>query len=264
MDRQTSSWKQWLQFGRVVPLIVMIAAGVIQLVITVQAIQDRAMPAGTITLLGILALMLGLLALDSLTERMSILQKILDRLSEFELQTTQGLKNREALNRLSSLSPNATEISVLAISGLQVIINNYEFIEDRLRNGCKLQFIFMDPESSAIHLWNEQNKPATATTDIHAAIERLQQLKKATGVDVSQCKLYLTSMLLPFSLVMVDPNKDNGMMTVEYHTYKTPVPDRPHIQLSRSTDGRWFSFYQNQFTRLWNELEKGDNPDLNG
>jgi hypothetical protein len=98
-------------------------------------------------------------------------------------------------------------------------------------------------------------KVTTTEADIRTALELLKgllQTEKAKG----RCEARLSKVFMPFAMLIVDPKKDTGFMTVEFYTYKTTLSDRPHIQLSRTQSPDWFDFFVTQFEQIWSDSEK--------
>jgi hypothetical protein len=55
-----------------------------------------------------------------------------------------------------------------------------------------------------------------------------------------------------FSLVAIDPQAPNGSVIVEFHGFhNTATTSRMHIELTRSTDYYWYTYWTNQFDHLW-------------
>jgi hypothetical protein len=55
-----------------------------------------------------------------------------------------------------------------------------------------------------------------------------------------------------FSLVAVDPTSRNGRIIVEFHGFHNEATSsRMHIELSRQQSERWYSYWTEQFQRIW-------------
>lgn len=62
--------------------------------------------------------------------------------------------------------------------------------------------------------------------------------------------------LLPFnpgfSMVAVDPDKSYGVVIVEFYGfYHEHTSSRMHIRLTRAESERWYTYWANQFDRMW-------------
>lgn len=245
-DFQPKKWlKEWLRPSRIVPLITLIVAG-----LTIAAGLLKIIELTIVD--GIIIALLLLLAADSLSERITILEKIEDRLSN--LTITQKIFGRSELPEWEDRSRSASEVSILAVSAISLIMNNIGIFERLLAEGCNFRIILLDPSSSALQTWDMMMKISTTRSDIQTSLQWLQELMLANEYK-GKCEIKLSPVFLPFSISVVDPGKDNASMVVEFYTYKTTFADRPHIQISPSSDKRWFDFFVAQFEQVWTEAK---------
>jgi hypothetical protein len=55
-----------------------------------------------------------------------------------------------------------------------------------------------------------------------------------------------------FSLVVIDPDKQSGVVLVEFHAYKNlATPNRMNLELTRKTSERWYDYWYEQFEAMW-------------
>ena len=55
-----------------------------------------------------------------------------------------------------------------------------------------------------------------------------------------------------FSLVAIDPNSRNGRIIVEFHGFQNEATSsRMHIELSRQHSERWYKYWTDQFSGIW-------------
>jgi hypothetical protein len=54
-----------------------------------------------------------------------------------------------------------------------------------------------------------------------------------------------------YSMVLIDPDKPNGKIFIEFIGYQMRLHDRPHIELTRQHDREWFEKYLLQYHALW-------------
>jgi hypothetical protein len=240
-----NSWKKWLSFSRLVPLSTIIASLLANVLAAIGILQ--ATPIEQI----ILAL-LALLAADALTERVSILEKIHNSLQM--AQSVKYLRGRSELPDVQSQASDASEICIVAISAISLSIRHLGFFEEKIQGGCKVKMILLNPNSSALPVWNLQYKVTSTDSDIQATLGALKELagrKNARG----SLEIRLLDVFLPFSMMATDLNKQYGTMIIEYHTYKTAIGDRPHIFLTPQNEPHWFKFYKQQYEKAWSEAK---------
>ena len=59
-----------------------------------------------------------------------------------------------------------------------------------------------------------------------------------------------------FSLVVIDPHKNDGQIIVEFHgVHNESTNGRMHIRLTKQNSERWFTYWERQFERIW---ERGE------
>ncbi|MBV9794728.1 MAG: hypothetical protein JO016_12395 [Actinobacteria bacterium] len=57
-----------------------------------------------------------------------------------------------------------------------------------------------------------------------------------------------------FSLVAIDPSIRGGRIIVEFHAfYNEATSSRMHVELTRKQSERWFSYWSDQFERIWTD-----------
>lgn len=239
-------WKAWLRPGRIVPLLTLLVAG----------------SAGVLSLFnlygatfvdGVIITLLALLAIDALTERLTLLEKIERQLST--LPIGQQLKSRSQLLSSSELASTAREISMVVVSGIALFHSDLGFFQQKMREGCKFRIVLLDPTSSALQTWDKLVKVTVTGSDIRAVQEMIKQLMEMEGVK-GECEVRLSKVFLPYRLFMTDPDKNSGSMVVEFYTFKTAISDRPNLQISKLRDQHWFEFYRTQFEQFWLEAER--------
>jgi hypothetical protein len=170
-------------------------------------------------------------------------------------QSGEQLRSRSQLVPARELAQTASEIAFVGVSGISVLVNDLGFLEQKIKTGCKLRFILLDPNSPSVQTWNLLASVTTTERDICTALEYLKglmQIKNARG----KCEVRLSKVYPPYALLISDPNENTGVMNVEFYTYKTTFSDRPHVQLSRQQNQHWFDFFRGQFEQIWSDSEK--------
>jgi hypothetical protein len=244
-------WKDWFKRKRVLPLLTISMAllangfsliGVIELTIAEQ----------------IIIAILALIAIDALIERLDILERLEEKLSTSN--TTFALRSRNDLIAADKQAAHAVEICILAVSAISLSVRHLSFFEQKIRAGCRLRVILLDPTCDALNTWNLVEKWMNTANDIQASLMAFTELMEVKDANV---EIRLTKVFLPYSLFISDLTRPSASMVVEYHTYKTALDDRPHIFLTPESSNHWFTFYRNQFELTWAEA-KSWQPDKSG
>lgn len=190
-------------------------------------------------------------ALRSERDTEAVATKVASTISE-KLVRIPILRNRKYLPSFESQTRTANEINVVAVSGTTLFFSNLGAFEKRIKEGCKLRVILLNPGSNALEAWEMISKTPTTASDIDSVLQILKglmQLESAEGT----CEVRLSEALLPFSMVAVDMERETGEMVVEYHTYRTALEVRPHFHLTAHESQDWFRFYVQQFEQIWSE-----------
>jgi len=197
----------------------------------------------------IIIAILGLIAIDALVERLHILEKI-----ESKLDREQGkhvLRRRGEIISPDKMAKNASSIYALTISAYSIGVPYIDFYESKLKEGCDIKFITLDPNSKCFDALNKQNLDYIDTKNhIDSSLRVFKPLAKVRNYK-GKFEIRLSEVFFPFSIIGIDFGKETGKMSVEFHCYKVPLDSRPHILLEKQRDSYWFNFYQNQFELAW-------------
>jgi hypothetical protein len=235
--------KNWMSTGRLLPLLTILGAG----------------SANVLSLIGIVPLstpeeitiaLLGLLAVDSLVERSNILERIEKRLNN--LSAIQTLQPRANIPKPIENGQHATEIIILGVHIMTAFTPYIGFYEERLRAGCRIRFILIDPGSSAIENFNLLKGHSKTRSHIEVTLGLIQELNNKVDPR-NKCEVRLASVLMPYSIFAVDINSACGSMIVEYQSYRVSIDDRPHVQLTVRESPYWFDYYRRQLESIWSE-----------
>jgi len=241
------TWKSWLKIGRLIPLLTISAAAIVGILSLLGRLQVTMAE-------GVIIALLTLLSIDALVERLSLLEKI-DACLE-GLPQPEQLRDRSKLIRIEHLANDAKEIYAAGISLVSIIPPYVDFYMQKLNEGCDLRFLLLNPKSNAVTAWDQELLSQTTKNEIETSLKVLKELiavKNSKG----KCEVRLSRAHLPFSLVIVDGQKDYGKMTVEMLVYKKNLHDRPHMVLTKLGNYRWFQFFHNQFESLWLDCAPG-------
>lgn len=195
--------------------------------------------------------LLGLLAADSLIERLNVLERLDARIGK--LATGQLLRSRRDMLSVREQTEHASEICIAAVSAISVSIQNAKFFETKVRKGCRVRVILLNPVNPVLEVWNMQNRFTSAETDIKSTLQTfssLQQIKSKGKFEVR-----LSDVFLPFSMVATDMQRQTGTMIVEFHGFKVALDERPHILLTAQDNPDWFKHYKLQFEEAWSKAK---------
>ncbi|MCK6622652.1 MAG: hypothetical protein L6Q94_19355 [Calditrichia bacterium] len=243
MKDKSKGFKFWFKPQRILPLLTIVGAGLVLVFSMLEVIKLSVADS-------IIIALLALIAIDSIVERLSILENI-----EGKINNTFGgksLRSRTELWDFEKHSAHASEICILAISAISMSGRFAHIFENKVRSGCKIKIILLNPQSESLKSLELTNRDQAAVHDIKAslaAFEPLIKIKNRNG----KCEIRLSDAFLPFSLVALNLSRDSGEMVVEYHSYKSPFGEQPHVFLTTKDNAHWYKFYRDQFEKAWND-----------
>ncbi len=233
-------WKQWIKPNRLIPLLTILGAGI--------AIVLSFIGVGVLSIAeSIIIVLLALLAADALIERISVLERIEAKLSNFS--RGHSLISKTEIPKIDEQAAYASEICIIGVSAISLLTQDLGFFEKKVRNGCKIRAILLDPESPSLQTWNLINKIPTPSSDIEKSLMMLKEITQNKGTK-GKCEVHLSPVFLPFAMFAVDIKKENGSMVIAYYSYKK-MGVRPHVFLTSSEDSKWFNAYREQFELAW-------------
>jgi hypothetical protein len=235
-----AKWKDWVRIRRLIPIATVLGALTVGILSLLHLFQPTVAE-------GIIITLLGLLALDSLVERVGLLEKIEERTSL--LPSSDQLKDRSKLIDIREMGISATEIAAAGPTLVQLVTPNFDFFAQKMREGCNLKFMLLDPKSPAWEVWH-QGQIAPTRGDINSSLNILCELMRMKDVK-GKCEVKLSQTYLPFSVVMTNPEKESGQMNVEILALKVSLHNRPHVYLTKRAHERWFNFFHDQFEQHW-------------
>ncbi len=234
--------KKWFTPYRLLPLLTILGAGI-------AIVFDLLKIINLTTAEQIIIALLALIAIDALNERLTILEKIETKLSNLSVQQT--LMTRSEMLSVVEHGKQASEMCLLAVHATSVIAPNLGFLKGKLQTGCKIRIILLDPEADAVQILDAQKSTTNTNLLINSSLTVLEEL---INLETSgKCEIRLLGVFLPFSMLIVDPSKETGSMTVEYRAYKLSYDERPHISLKASNNPYWFDYYKQQFELAWSQ-----------
>lgn len=159
------------------------------------------------------------------------------------------LRDRSQLMSVEQMAQDAVEISAMGITLVSLVSTRVDFFAEKLRNGCNLRFLILDPKSKAMEVWKLSESISTPedTVTVLKYLDALSRIENAKG----KCEVRLANIYLPFGLVFTKKKKIGGAMNVEFLARNTSIANRPHFHLLEQENEKWFDFFHDQFEALW-------------
>lgn len=208
----------------------------------------------------LLLALLGVLAVDTLVERLGYLERIEKQITKIESKLETKVSADDLLHPRSEIPPMTLwltkydEIWLAGIS-LHTIVHSYgRQIESAAQSGKRLRFLLANPENTA--LWDtfalgsftypDGNAVKKLATDSLALFEQILKNSPKNSIEIR-----LLDYDFSCSYVIGDGKKDHAKMAVEYFSYKVSAGERHHMIVSKRMDTKTFSFHFQQFEAMW-------------
>jgi len=165
------------------------------------------------------------------------------------------LGDRSQLPSIQERGRTASEIVVVGVSLISIVPPYLDFYEQKMRDGCTLRFLLLDPKSPSLKTLDSMIRVTNTQHDIEQSLTSLRALIEAQKNVKGKCEVRQSSVFLPFGIAAFDPDKETGFMNVELLAYKKFFGERPHFVLTRRNNSKWFEFFKSQYEQLWSESQ---------
>lgn len=155
---------------------------------------------------------------------------------------------------------DAREVWIFAPSGVNLLTaHNCELLRGGplSRAGGIVRVVVLDPSrDAAIDLATRQLDDSLdfPTQKFRASLEAtIGKLEAITSWPVPGHFQYRLLAYNPgFSLVAIDPSSRSGRLIVEFHAFHNEATSsRMHLEITRKQSDRWYSYWSDQFERIW-------------
>ncbi len=206
-------------------------------------------------LVGAILLTLGVLSYGHLELRKNTM-KLNDALQKFRNSTGAEiyLKNRKSFNYHDMFEPSQ---HIFFLAPTLLILDewaDYLQFEKMNKQNAVIQIILLDPNCSAVDSAAKCVKESLDTfrSRIIRSLDKVESMKP----DESESQRgSLEFRLMPatpnYTMILLDPEKPNGKIIVEFIGYHTERHNRPHIELTQLHDGKWYDYYLQQYKQIW-------------
>lgn len=172
------------------------------------------------------------------------------------------LDDRSNLGSLANRIQHATKLYIYAPSAANILnIENTEVIRKSIfsKKEGELRVIIQNPnKQDAVKILVDQLDNSLDFQVQYLADElqnTLKQFKRIQSWNVNGTFDFKLLDYSPgFSLVLIDPHKNNGQIIVEIHgLHNESTASRMNIVISKKESERWFNYWHRQFDRMWNK-----------
>jgi hypothetical protein len=163
------------------------------------------------------------------------------------------MKNRSGQPTIEERLDNAVEIYISGGSLVRITNEYIGYFEKKVKQRTKIRFLLLNPDSEAVKLTAgnvvyEISDYERYKYQIENSLECLKKLK-IKYPDLVEIKI--SNQVPPFGLMIVNPNKSSGCMTVEIYGCALPARDRASFLLERNREPQSYDYFLNQFGLIW-------------
>ena len=153
----------------------------------------------------------------------------------------------------------AKEICHQAVANLSFLKDCATSLIEVVRGGGSLRCVLLSPHGEAIKMATHRHLGMPHDRGFVAGEQFLawQLLKEITTHARSggSVQLKVIDYLLEPIMTIIDPQTEEGAMSVTLSGFEQSLSARPSFVLRRTSDPKWFEFYHNSFERLWTHPE---------
>lgn len=185
-------------------------------------------------------------------EQKELLENISAKLDKFP-QAGINLSDRRSYDiPFERLLENTNKVDFLGVSLVGVVVHYEAFLVQKAQSGCKMRFLLIDPESLTIGVctgfWDKN--PENRKADVRRSIRTIKRL-----ADIGNVELRTTRVSLPYSIIIKDKDTkfNQANVQVELYGYGVSPSEQPHFALTSASDETWYTYFVQQYEKLWND-----------
>lgn len=210
---------------------------------------------------------LGLLAVSGLWERNRRLyriekstNKLMSIVQEQIVDKPSALRFFENVPILDTFFKNAHTIDLMGVTLTSTLDKQASNIREAIKNGAKVRIIVANPSPKSL-----ATKMATLRSEephVHAyfkkklassfeVIDYLKRKHEDQLVNDGTFDVHLVDYAPSFGILSFDFGQPNGIMFVEIYSHGSGYDTQISFNLASKRDGKWFTYFQNQFEDIW-------------
>jgi hypothetical protein len=167
------------------------------------------------------------------------------------------LHDRDDYGSFGQLLDGASDLSMYAPSGVNVLPRHLPDIRRWVEGGGYARLVVHDPAAASIDSVREQ---LDENTDFGQDLQRsLDALARHAIPD--RLEYRLLGINPGFSMVVVNRSQRSGRVILEFHGFHDDkIGDRMHLVIRRAESVHWFEYWAGRFEAIW-DAARGPGPD---
>ena len=165
-----------------------------------------------------------------------------------------GEKVQERRQRLGQ----ADHVWILSRTCRRVWADNEEELQTVSKRGG-LKLLFLDPADGALGMvaksavWDQPGDGQRLKSEVEHFIQLLKLVQERLSLD--KLEIRLIDYLPAWTLILIDPDKDDGVIYVELATFRSSSYKRPSFIVDSRTDHTLFEQFRDDFKEMWNRAQ---------
>jgi len=204
----------------------------------------------------IILILVGLLAIDALTERLTVLEGIKNEIKSINIPKSGSkyfLKHRKDLPKLEERLENAKALDICGHSLLAISTQNTDLIQEKLKSGCDIRALILNSSDEKLMEMScnfvGDYSPTTLAREIRTSISSFLAFPKYENSGTLEIRIY--DYPLAHNILIVNGLYENGNMRVEPYITKRRAPTNPGFDVHKSDDPVWFEVFYKEFNDQW-------------
>jgi len=249
-------WADVLQ-GRNVDVYLTVLICFIVFALDIMEIVDLKVVTGAI--LAVLSLEAASLLTNRRTEQESkqSLETILKRQRQFRLSEV-ITSYSERMHEISGHLMQADEVWVLSRT-CRMLWKDYQVELQVVARRDGLKLLFINPDDGALDMvaksaiWWQADDGKRLKADVEHFVRRLKLVQEK--LDLDKLEVRLIDYLPAWTLILINPRKDDGVIYVELATYRSHSRKHPGFLVKCCSDASLFYQFRDEFEQMWNDAQ---------
>ena len=210
---------------------------------------------------------LGFIAVSGLWQRnrqVHRIEKVINELSstfqENIVEKPSALRFFENIPVLDPFFKSAHTIDLIGVTLTTTLDRQSGNIREAIKKGANIRVILVNPSPKSLATKmatlrsEEPHVQAYFKKKLDSSFEVIEYLKRkheVHSVNNGNFDVHLIDYAPSFGIVSFDFGRPNGIMFVEIYPHGAGYDTQIAFSLTNQRDGRWFSYFQNQFEDIW-------------
>lgn len=169
-------------------------------------------------------------------------------------------KSKSIFDSYDEKTPHAKLICLVGPSLIDVLSHWESLMQSQTKDeGIEIQAIVLDPDPECLATEFTarcmKRTPGSLRSDIDSAFSHVDSIRNEAkvGIQHGRIDLKLSTIGLNCSMLLVNPDEQNGKIFVEFTGYQPKFDKYPHIELTRQRDYEWYEYFLDQYKAIWRD-----------